>query len=85
MYSIWTKHLETQEEKDRFIAHIESAQPVLEVLSSLLSEKMGELDRSFLSLKQYQNPNWMAETAHKNGMASAYNAVRELVTIKDHQ
>lgn len=83
MYSIWTKHLNTQEEKDRFIAQLQSASPILETLCNLLDENIQKLDRSFLSLKQYSNSNWAAETAHKNGMAAAYTAVKELVTIKE--
>lgn len=84
MYTdVWTKHLETEEEKKRFISALESAQPVFEVLCQLLDEKTAALDRSFLSLKQYENSNWALVAAHKNGMASAYDAVKQLVTIQE--
>lgn len=84
MYTdIWTKHLETPEEKQRFISALESAQPVLETLCTLLDEKIAALDRSFLSLQQYQETNWPLTAAHKNGMASAYSAIKQLVTIQE--
>jgi hypothetical protein len=84
MYTdIWTKHLQTEDEKKRFISALESAEPVLEVLQKLIDEKIGDLDRSFLSLKQYQETNWPLVAAHKNGMASAFSAVKQLVTIQD--
>ena len=83
MYTEWTKHLETQEEKDRFLSQLQAAQPVMEILCKLLDEKSAALDRSFLSLQQYQLANWPYITAHKNGMASAYEAVKTLVTIKE--
>lgn len=84
MYTdIWTKHLQTEDEKKRFISALESAQPVLEQLVKLLDEKTAALDRSFLSLKQYEETNWPLLAAHKNGMAAAYDAVKQLVTIQD--
>lgn len=84
MYTdIWTKHLQTEDEKQRFVSALESAQPVLEVLSKLIDEKIAALDRSFLSLSQYQETNWPLVAAHKNGMASAYSAIQQLVTIQE--
>lgn len=84
MYTdIWTKHLLTEDEKKRFVAQLESAQPVMEVLCKLLDEKTAALDRSFLSLAQYEHPNWAQVAAHKNGMAAAYDAVKQLVTIQE--
>lgn len=84
MYTdIWTKHLETEEERKRFVSALESAQPVMEVLCRLLDERIGALDRSFLSLKQYEETNWPLVAAHKNGMAAAYDAVKQLVTIQE--
>lgn len=81
MYLDWTKHLDDPEEKKRFEAQIESASPVLDRLKDLITEKIGEIDRSMNTMKQYDHPNWNVITAHKNGMAASYNAVRELVTV----
>ena len=84
MYTdIWTAHLKTAEEKERFVNQLLSAEPVLEQLSKMIDEKLLVLDRSSLSLKQYENTNWPYQAAHKNGMASAYEAVKSLLTIKE--
>jgi hypothetical protein len=80
---IWTAHLKTPEEKERFVNQLYSAKPVLDVLVRMIDEKVEALDKSLLSLKQYDDQNWPFRTAHKNGMASAYDAVKQLATIKD--
>lgn len=83
MHTIWTKNLEDSLQRQQFATSYEGSKLVLDKLGELLDEKIAEIDRSNLTLKQYQSPNWAYETAHKNGMASAYQAVKDLVTIKD--
>ena len=83
MHTMWTSHLKDPIEKEQFDASYHSSETVLNRLVELLDSKIAEIDRSNLTLKQYQNPNWACETAHKNGMLSAYQAVKDLVTIKD--
>lgn len=83
MHTIWTKHLETDGEKKNLTDAILGAAIPFHRLNQLLNEKLAEIERSSENVKQYQNPNWAFETAHKNGMVSAYKAVIDLVTIKD--
>lgn len=83
MHIEWTNHLKDPIEKEQFAASYHGAETILNRLVELIDGKIDALERSSEGLKQYQNPNWAAETAHKNGMASAYKAVKELVTIKD--
>lgn len=83
MHTVWTKNLADNDEKQRFENSLQGSETVLNRLKELLDEKIAEIDRSNLTLRQYQSPNWAFETAHKNGMISAYNAVKDLVTIKD--
>lgn len=83
MHTVWTSHLKDPIEKEQFEASYHSSERVLKRLNELLEDKLAEIERSSEGLKQYQTPNWGYETAHKNGMASAYKAVKELVTIKD--
>lgn len=83
MHTVWTNNLKDPIEKERFEASYNSSETVLNRLVELLDDMIKSLERSSEGLKQYQSPNWAAETAHKNGMASAYKAVKELVTIKD--
>lgn len=83
MQTIWTKNLTDQDEKQRFENTLAGSETVLNRLTELLDEMIGKIDRNNLTVTQYQNPNWGYETAHKNGMVAAYNAVKTLITIKD--
>ena len=85
MHIEWTNHLKDPIEKQQFEASYHGSETVLNRLVELIDDKLGAIDRSAEGLKQYQHPNWAVETAHKNGMVSAYKAVKELVTIKDEQ
>lgn len=82
MYSIWTQHLETAEDKARFLGAVEGAQPVLEVLAELIYRKQTELERSEKSLKSYDNPNWSHKQAHLNGYDSACDAIINILTSR---
>ncbi len=81
MLTVWTKNLQTQDEKDNFNNQLLGARPVLERLTELLNEKEVELDRSERSLKAYDNPNWAYLQAHKNGCASMLQSVKELINL----
>lgn len=81
MLTVWTKNLQTQDEKDNFNNQLLGAIPVLERLTELLNEKEVELDRSERSLKAYDNPNWAYLQAHKNGCASMLQSVKELINL----
>lgn len=83
MHTVWTKNLEDTNEKLQFESSYHGSEVVLKRLIELLDEMSDKIDRSSLTLTQYQNPNWAFETAHKNGMEAAYQAVKNLVTIKD--
>lgn len=83
MHTVWTNNLKDPIEKEQFEASYHGSETVLNRLAELIDDMLDGLERSTEGLKQYQSPNWAQETAHKNGMASAYKAVKELVTIKD--
>ena len=83
MHTVWTKNLATEDQTQNFINSIQGAKIPFDRLIELLNEKRSEIERSMDGVKQYQSPNWAYETAHKNGMASAYKAVIDLVTIRD--
>lgn len=83
MLTIWTQHLKDPIEKEQFEASYHASETVLKRQIELVDAKIAEIERSYDGLKQYQSPNWAAETAHKNGMISAYKAVKDLLTIRD--
>lgn len=81
MYSRWTQHLQTEEEKDNFKNSIYSAKPVLERLLEMLNEDEALLDRSEMDQRVYDLPNWSERQAHKNGNRQQMHAIRLLIDL----
>lgn len=84
MLTVWTKNLQTQEEKDNFNNQLLGARPVLERLHQLLEEKESELGRVERNKTVYANPNWAYLQAHHNGCSSMLSSIKELINL-DHQ
>lgn len=84
MYTRWTSHLNTEEEKERFKKDIYSAKPVLERLTEIINEDESLLDRSEIDQRIYDVPNWDFRQAHKNGNRQYMHAIR-LLTDLDQQ
>lgn len=83
MHIEWTNHLKDPIEKEQFKGSYHGSKTVLDRLAQMLEGKIASIESSTDGMKQYQSPNWAYETAHKNGLVSAYNAVKELVTVRD--
>lgn len=81
MLTVWTKNLKTKEEQDNFNNQVLGARPVLERLTDMLDEKLTELERTQLTLKAYDNPNWAYQQAHKNGYAGALTYLKDLINL----
>jgi predicted Zn-dependent protease len=84
MYTRWTSHLNTDEEKEIFKRDIYSAKNVLERLTEIINEDESILDRSEEDQRIYDNPNWDYRQAHKNGNRQYMRTVR-LYTDLDQQ
>lgn len=76
----WTAHLQTDDEKQRFINQLQGAREILERLTQLIEEKERDLGSSERTIKVYENPNWAFLQAHKNGYASAMKIIKQLLT-----
>lgn len=81
MYTEWTKHLKTPEEKAQFVDSLIGSKRVLDRLSQLLEEHEQTLERSETSLTAYDLPNWDYRQAHKNGYRAHLNAVKKLINL----
>lgn len=81
MYSRWTQHLKTEEEKENFKRQIYGARSVLERLADLVNEDEEMLDRSETDQRIYDVPNWDYRQAHKNGNRQYMRAIRLLTTL----
>lgn len=81
MFTRWTQHLKTDEEKEAFKRKIHSAKEVLDHLKLMLEEDLVSLDRSEMDQRIYQTPNWDFLQAHKNGNRQAYHLMKTLVDL----
>jgi len=77
----WTAHLQTDEEKQRFINQLKGSREILERLQQILDVKEQELGAAERSQKAYGVPNWDYLQAHRNGYASALHSVKNLITL----
>jgi hypothetical protein len=81
MYSRWTQHLQTEDEKNLFKHEVLRARPVLNRLLQILDEDEALLDRSEMDQRIYDTPNWDYRQAHKNGNRQQMQAVRLLIDL----
>lgn len=81
MFTIWTKNLKTEQDREQFKNQLLSAQPVLDRLTELLNEKENELGRSERTMLVYDSPSWAYQQAHRNGYASALSAMKTLIDL----
>lgn len=81
MFSRWTQHLNTEEEKEAFKKEIYSAKRVLERVQLMIEEDIEQLDHSEENQRVYSLPNWDYLQAHKNGNRQAYNTLWRLVNL----
>lgn len=80
MFYQWTSHLEKPEDKERFEQTIQSSKPTLDRLKTILLEQEEMIEREELNIHLYDNPNWAARQAFRNGQRKA---VRELFKLVD--
>lgn len=81
MYTRWTQHLNTDEEKRNFTNEIWSAKRVLERLQQMIDEDEKSLDRSEINPTCYASPNWDYHQAHKNGVRQYIHQVKTFIDL----
>lgn len=81
MITAWTKHLKTDEEKDKFTKSLKAARYILDRLQALLDEEKAGLESAEISPKIYETPNWDYKQAHTNGFKAALKMVSKLITL----
>lgn len=85
MYSRWTSHLETDQEKQDFKNYVRGSKPILNRLKDIFIEEEQRLVRSELSEKQYEVVNWSTLQAHKNGFRQALHLMKQLVDLDQQE
>ncbi len=81
MYTRWTEHLKTDEEKEAFRKKIYSAKEVLDRLKNMLEDDYMLLDRTEEDQRIYGIANWAYLQAHKNGNRQVLKTIHNLVNL----
>lgn len=81
MITAWTKHLKTEEEKERFRNSVLGSKQVLKRLQEILKEVEGDLDNSELNTKIYDIPNWSYRQADMNGFRRCLKTIQKIITL----
>jgi acetyl-CoA carboxylase alpha subunit len=81
MYTRWTSHLKTEQEKENFKNEVLSAKSVLERLTQMIDEDVNQLEKSENDQRVYSIPNWSHLQAHKNGNRQSYATIRQMIDL----
>lgn len=85
MISAWTKHLKTDEEKERFKKEISSSRGVLERLHQILSDEENDIHSKERSAQTYTIPNWDYRQAHYNGYVDCLKHIKFLINLDQQE
>jgi hypothetical protein len=77
----WTKHLKDKGDKDNFIAYVKNSSSLLEVLSSIMEEKLTEATKS--KTTDYESPSWAYRAADLAGYTRALREILDLIELEN--
>lgn len=81
MISAWTKHLKTEDEKQRFRNSVLGAKHVINRLDELLVEEEEKLTRQEINVDALYTPNWDYVQAYWNGFRACLRLIRKLINL----
>ncbi len=87
MISAWTRHLKTEEEKERFKQAVLGSKTVLTRLQELMNEMKDDAERTELDTRIYDIPNWDYRQADMNGYRRCLKQITKIINLdqKDKQ
>jgi Cu2+-containing amine oxidase len=81
MFTQWTNHLSSEEDKKSFAISVNRAKHVLNRLKKLIEADLDATGKAEISLKAYDNINWAYRQAHTNGYKRALTNILTLVDL----
>lgn len=81
MYSVWTKHLTDDKEKERFASTVQGSKVLLDRLTDILTEMETQLDRFELDPANYDIANWSYKQADANGSRRILRKIKNLIDL----
>lgn len=85
MYSKWTSHLKSEEEKSDFRLKVISAREILDRQKQILDEEEKSLDRSEIDIRQFDQANWRERQAYKNGYRAGIYHLKKLIDLDSQE
>jgi hypothetical protein len=76
----WTNNLKSEQDILEFERKLNASKSVLDRLGELIDQRQHSMDISERGLSQFENPNWAYRQAFNNGLRSAFNIVKTLIT-----
>ena len=77
----WTKHLETENERELFEKMLRGSGKTLRRLKEIIEEYEKGIERSQISVKSFDENNWALKQAFRNGESNADKRIKDLVTF----
>lgn len=81
MKTIWTSHLDSEEEKERFRKKIRSSRSVLERINEILDLRLKAINSIETGVEIYTKPGWEALLVHYNTEKGVLNWVKNLINL----
>jgi hypothetical protein len=79
MKDIWTRHLSTPEDKEQFRKSI--SRQTVKRLDDIVGILLNDLEKSEISPKNYDTPNWAYKQAHSNGYKQAMSTIKSILDL----
>lgn len=81
MYLLWTKHLDNQEDKSKFIDHLRGQKELFGVIINIVDSLDRAADSEDTSHSQYDKPNWDYRQADRNGYRRCLKQMKSLFNL----
>jgi hypothetical protein len=81
----WTKHLHTEEERERYRSVLWRSRKIFEHILELIKQNEASLDLGETSPSVYDKPNWDYRQAHANGYRQCLRDFKKLFTLDQQE
>ena len=85
MYTEWTHHLSTPEEKEAFTNSILGSKRVLDRLKAIIEMREEQVDRHDMNVKSFETPNWAYKQAFNLGLRLGLSITKKYIDLDGQQ
>lgn len=81
MKTVWTQHLDTEEDKNRFRSSVRSSKDVLDRLKEILDGRVKAINSIETGVDIYTKPGWEALLVHYNSEKGCLKWIQDLINL----